>query len=238
MTILVVGGTGATGKLVLEQLLNRNMKVRAIVRDRLRIPEHIRDHHLLEIVEGSLLGFNDAELKEFTRDCSAIVSCLGHNLSFKGLFGPPFRLVKQAVKRLTTVAQQHGSSVKFILMNTTGVSNPEQNERRSLSEKLVVGILTVLLPPQADNAGAAKYLQVKIGKTNPHIQWVSIRPDSLIDLEEVSEYTVHPSPVRSAIFDPRKTSRINVAHFMAELIEDEELWEQSKFQMPVLYNSE
>ncbi len=32
MTILVVGATGATGQLVVEQLLNRGHKVRIIVR--------------------------------------------------------------------------------------------------------------------------------------------------------------------------------------------------------------
>lgn len=29
---------------------------------------------------------------------------------------------------------------------------------------------------------------------------------------------VHPSPTRSAVFNPGRTSRINVAHFMADLV--------------------
>jgi hypothetical protein len=41
---------------------------------------------------------------------------------------------------------------------------------------------------------------------------------------------------RSALFDPGVTSRINVAHFMADLITDEDEWKKWKGQMPVIYN--
>ena len=59
----------------------------------------------------------------------------------------------------------------------------------------------------------------------------------LIESPEVSSYSLHPSPTRSAIFDAGKTSRINVAHFMAELIHDDVLWRHWRGQMPVIYNS-
>lgn len=113
MTVLVVGGTGATGKLLLEQLLSQNINVRAVVRDVSRVPEQIRSHPNLDLVEGSLLKLDEKELKKVVKGCTSIVSCLGHNLSFKGMFGPPFRLVTRAVERLTT-AVESGSPVKFI----------------------------------------------------------------------------------------------------------------------------
>ena len=59
---------------------------------------------------------------------------------------------------------------------------------------------------------------------------------NLIDEDEVTEYEVYPSPTRSAIFDPGQTSRINVGHFMAELITDNDIWQRWKRQMPVIYN--
>jgi hypothetical protein len=65
---------------------------------------------------------------------------------------------------------------------------------------------------------------------------VAVRPDTLIDEAEVTEFSVHPSPIRSAIFDAGMTSRINVACFMANLVGDEELWNQWKGKMPVIYN--
>ena len=47
-----------------------------------------------------------------------------------------------------------------------------------------------------------------------------------------------PSPTRCAIFNAGKTSRINVGHFMAALITDDNTWNLWKGQMPVIYNKE
>ena len=63
-----------------------------------------------------------------------------------------------------------------------------------------------------------------------------VRPDKLVNEDQVSEYEVHPSPIRSAIFDAGETSRINVGHLMAELITNDETWKDWKGQMPVIYN--
>jgi hypothetical protein len=56
------------------------------------------------------------------------------------------------------------------------------------------------------------------------------------DEAETTEFSVHASPIRSAIFDAGKTSRINVSCFMADLIGDEEVWKQWMGKMPVIYN--
>ena len=63
-------------------------------------------------------------------------------------------------------------------------------------------------------------------------------PDKLpADLNNHDNLSViHPSPIRSAIFDPGQTSRINVGHFMADLITNDHTWQQWQGQMPVIYN--
>ena len=53
---------------------------------------------------------------------------------------------------------------------------------------------------------------------------------SSFDSNKVTGYEIHPSPIRSAIFNARKTSSINVAHFMASLISNNSLWNQWKGQ--------
>ena len=63
-----------------------------------------------------------------------------------------------------------------------------------------------------------------------------VRPDNLIDEPEITEFAVHPSPIRSAIFDAGVTSRINVGCFMADLISDDDTWNKWKGKMPVIYN--
>jgi hypothetical protein len=122
-------------------------------------------------------------------------------------------------------------------MNTTGNSNRDLDEPRSTGEKMVIGLLRVLLPPQADNEEAADYLRTVIGQNGGTIEWSAVRPDNLINEDTVTDYTIHPSPIRSPIFDPGQTSRINVGHFMAELITDDAVWQKWKGQMPVIYNT-
>ena len=68
------------------------------------------------------------------------------------------------------------------------------------------------------------------------IEWAAVRPDNLIDEDEVTPYDVYPSPIRSAIFDAGQTSRINVGYFMAELITEDDIWQKWQGQMPVIYN--
>jgi hypothetical protein len=121
-------------------------------------------------------------------------------------------------------------------MNTAGNSNRDLDEPLSFGHKSVIGVLRLLLPPLIDNENAAEYLRTIIGQNDTLVQWTAVRPDTLIDEDQVTEYKVYPSPIRNAIFNPGSTSRINVAHFMADLITDDTVWNMWKGQMPVIYN--
>lgn len=239
-TILVAGATGATGRLLTAELLSRGHRVRAIVRSPQRLPAAIRDHANLTIIQAAILDLSDGELAEHVRGCDAVASCLGHNLTFKGIYGKPRRLVTDATRRLCEAIRTHAPTqpVKFVLMNTTGNSNRDLDEPAPFAQKLVIGLLRRVLPPQADNEQAADYLRTQVGQDDSQIQWVAVRPDGLIDESEVSDYELHPSPIRNPIFDAGQTSRINVGHFMASLISEDDLWDQWQGQMPVIYNRE
>lgn len=242
MTILVVGASGATGKLLIEQLLvglEVSEKVRIIVRSVDTLPDKIKQSEQVIITEASLLEMSDADLKAQVQGCRAVVSCLGHNLSFNGMFGHPRRLVTDAVQRLCNAIEAHApkTPVKFILMNTTGNQNLQADEKISRSHALVIGLIRLLLPPHADNESAARYLQSHFGNNHNGLEWVVVRPDSLTNETSVSEYKNYESPIRSAIFNSGKTSRINVAHFIAQLIDNSDIWNKWKSKMPVIYNT-
>lgn len=240
MTTLVVGASGATGQLLVEQLLERGESVRVIVRSKECVPKRFASNDQLSIVQASVLDLSDDEMTQHVSSCDAIASCLGHNLSFKGMFCPPRRLVTDATRRLCNAVKMNepADPVKFILMNTTGNRNRDLNEQVSIGQKFVIGLIRLLLPPHADNEDAADYLRTRIGQNDGTIEWAVVRPDSLINEVETTKFSVHPSPIRSAIFDAGKTSRINVGCFMADLICDEEVWKQWKGKMPVIYNTE
>lgn len=239
MNVLVVGASGATGRLLVEQLLSRDVSVRIIVRPHTVLPANLKDRTNLTIIRASILELSEAELANHVEGCDAVASCLGHNMSLKGLYGHPRRLVTEATLRLCEAIMQNNSEkpIKFVLMNTAGNGNRDIEEPISIAHKFAVGIIRLLLPPHVDNEKAADFLRTEIGRDHRVVDWVVVRPDSLTDAEEATEYEVHPSPTRSAIFNPGRTSRINVARFMAALITDSEVWNKWRGQMPVLYNT-
>jgi len=238
MTTLVVGASGATGRLLVEQLLNRGESVRVIVRTESNLPEALNHHENLSIIRASVLDLSDAELAQHVKGCDAVASCLGHNISLKGMFGHPRLLVTDATRRLCGAIKVNRPQrpVKFVLMNTTANRNRDLSEPISFVQTCVMWLLGLVLPPQRDNEKAADFLRTEIGQNDAVIEWSAVRPDGLIDESDVTEYEVHPSPIRSALFDAGTTSRINVGHFMAELITDSDTWSKWKGQMPVIYN--
>ena len=238
MNVLIVGATGATGRLLTEQLLERGHSVKVIVRSPEKLPEAVRNHANLTIIRAAVLDLSDAEMAQHVHGCDAVASCLGHNVTFKGMYGHPRKLVTDATRRLCQAirANNPDKSTKFVLMNTDGNSNRDLNEPLAFAEKAIVGLLRHLLPPVADNEQAADYLRTEVGQNDRLIEWTAVRPSTLLDEATVTPYQLVPSPTESALFGSRETSRINVAHFMADLMTDEACWAQWKGQMPVIYN--
>jgi len=239
MTILVVGASGATGKWLVEELLNRGQNVRVIVRSPEKLPDSIKNHDRLSVITASVLELTDEEMAGEVDGCYAVVSCLGHNMTFKGLFGRPRRLVTDTARRLCNAIKANKSEklTKYVLMNTVANRNRDLNEPISFAQRCVIALLRLFLPPHPDNEGAAEYLRTVIGQKDNAIEWTAVRPSALIDEENTSEIEVYPSPIRS-IFKNGQISRINVGYFMADLITDDKIWNKWKEQMPVIYNKE
>jgi putative NADH-flavin reductase len=237
MKVLVLGATGATGRLVVQQLTNRKAEVKAVIRKDSSVLKDLEKNKLLECVAGNIFEFDINKNMDLINDCDAVISCLGHNISFKGLFGKPRMLVSDSIKNIcNAVERSKKEKVKLILMNTTANTNIKLNENYSSKDRILLSLLKLLLPPHKDNVEAATYLANIIGENNSKIEWIAVRPDTLINEENVSEYDIVESPKRSPVFDAGKTSRINVAHFMVELLFNKELWNMWKFKMPVIYN--
>jgi len=237
MTILVVGASGATGIRLVEELLNRGQNVKVIVRSPEKLPDTIKNHKRLTVIAASVLELSDKEMEQHVAGCKAVASCLGHNLTFKGIFGKPRPLVTDATRRLCNAIKANKSEVstKFVLMNTVANRNRDLNELIPFSQKLMIGMLRLFLPPHPDNEQAAEYLRTLVGQNSKAIEWTAVRPSGLIDEEKTSEIEIYPSPMRSILKDGQ-ISRINVGYFMADLITNDDIWNKWKGQMPVIYN--
>lgn len=237
-TVLLVGGTGRTGQRVLHQLLERGIRVRAIVRSARKLAPGAAGNPNLAVIEASLLSLTDEHLLRHLRGCDAVLSCLGHVLSVKGVLGPPRDLVTRATSRLCRgiEVRRPAAPVKYILMSSVSVNRAGGlDTRRGPWERAFLRALCSVLPPAADNQQAADFLQEKIGTGHPFVEWTVVRPDTLLP-GEVSEYTLHEGLVNS-LFAPGSTSMANVVHFMCELATNPRTWADWKSKLPVIVNA-
>ncbi len=97
MTILVVGASGATGRLLLEQLLNQGQQVKVIVRAPDKLSVIFRNNDNVTVIHASILDLSDAEMSHHVNGCDAVASCLGHTMSIQGIFGQPRKLVTDII---------------------------------------------------------------------------------------------------------------------------------------------
>lgn len=238
-TTLVLGATGATGKWVVKLLLDQGHSVKVVVRSKERLMAALKeinngeaiDENKLSITEDSLLDMTNSNLQAQVQGCDAVVSCLGHNLNFSGLWGRKGRrLVTDVVKRVTKMAAD--SQAKFILMGSDGVANPNgQDDKRTTGESIMLMILRFLVPPVADNEEAAAYLH-SLGD-NSGLEWSVVRPTDLIDGPPNGKYELFDKP-QWGLFGAAVATRSHVAQCMTTMILEDATWEQYKFKMPVL----
>jgi nucleoside-diphosphate-sugar epimerase len=169
--------------------------------------------------------------------CDTVISCLGHTLTPRGIFGSPRDLVEQAVRNVRDAveARRPAAPIHLILMSSVSVNRPDRADtRRGAGERAFLGGLRLLVPPARDNQRAADAL-LEVGPSDPHFQWVAVRPDTLID-GDVSEYAVHDELVAS-LRRPDHTRMANVAHFMCDLTTDEATWRRWRGRMPVVVDT-
>jgi len=256
--ILVVGGTGQTGKHVVLQLLQRRHNVRAIVRSKEKllnqldtvVPDSASNIHIvgrLQTTEASIHAMPQEELEKVVVGCDAVVVCLGHNLTFRGLFLPPRRLVTDSIRKLCSAidvansnAVQGKKPTKMIVMGSDGVANPMgRDDRRKCSERVTLSLLRKLVPPHADNEAAASYMSSVSGVVpTSRMEWLVLRPTDLVD-GSATKYELFEKPTKG-LFDGTKggkTTRATVARCMIDFVMADELWESWRGKFPVVHDS-
>ncbi len=237
--VLVLGATGRTGSRVVTQLLDRGVAVRAIVRSADRLLVEVAGHPLLEVVEADLHTMRTADLVAHLDGCDAVISCLGHTISVRGVLGPPHDLVRHALSQVRAAieARPPPAPVRLILMGSVSVNQPKHaDSQRGAGQRAFLWGLRLVLPPSRDNQRAADFLAHEVGPADSRLQWVVVRPDTLEE-GDVGEYVVHDAIV-SSLFRPDHTRMAHVAHFMCELVTDDATWERWRSRMPVVVDAE
>ena len=100
MKALVLGASGATGKLVVQQLLEKNIQVRIVVRESAIVPIQISNNKSIEVIKGNINDFEIAKIKDLVNDCESVGSCLSQKIRVKGIVGPPHKLIYNKVNKI------------------------------------------------------------------------------------------------------------------------------------------
>ena len=232
--ILVVGATGETGKHLMQTLLNQGHSVTALVRNRQKLPDMPQTRGLLRVIEQDVTSLSKRDLVSLLSDVDGVGICLGYALSFKGVFKQPKLWLTKFVRQLSQAASEVPSPVKIVLMNTSGNIYTNHGDKVSLIGRIVLTALYYLLPPHKDNVEAAKALLNHSQDTYSNA--CVVRPGSLTDLPEVTQYNTRRINDRCPITGDGKVSRINVADFMAKLLCHNETWDLWENSHPLIYN--
>jgi len=118
MKVLLLGATGRTGKLILNELLTRGHVVSVLVRDKRKVAALAS----LTIFEGSTL---DAAMQ----DCAAIISALNisRNSDFPwSALRTPKQLMSATMSNIIPLAQQHQIK-RIIVISAWGVAETEKD---------------------------------------------------------------------------------------------------------------
>ena len=187
----------------------------------------------VSLVRAFLICTTMQVFRSHVEGCSAVVSCLGHNLNVRGIWRDP-ALCTQATKMVCAAAESVKRPVKFVLHSSAGCDNPDGGDpKRGLGERLVISLLRFLIPPHPDNEGAANFLGTRAPGL---VEWCVVRPDDLIH-GEVSEYRLSET-LLNGLFDAKTTTRRNVADFMCRLVTDEQCWREWRGKMPMIVDVE
>ncbi|MFM7546920.1 MAG: SDR family oxidoreductase [Synechococcales cyanobacterium] len=115
MKLLVAGATGETGRRIVHQLVDRNISVKALVRDpvaaRTSLPEGV------ELVVGDLL--NRDSLRAGITDCTAVICATGARPSFN--ITGPLAVDYWGIRNLVDIAKEK-QVVHFVFVSSLCVS--------------------------------------------------------------------------------------------------------------------
>ncbi|KAG0565903.1 hypothetical protein KC19_7G022400 [Ceratodon purpureus] len=118
LTVLVAGATGATGRLIVQDLVGKGATVRALVRNVYRA-RNLKQLQGAELFEGDL--YNYESVKEAVSGCNAVICAVGaRGLPFDIL--QAYRTEYEGVLNLISATKNQGDVKKFVLMTTIGVN--------------------------------------------------------------------------------------------------------------------
>lgn len=198
MKLLIIGGTGATGRELVKQALEDGHLVTALARNPGKL--HFT-HPKLYIVKGNVLDFESVQKAVAGQD--AVLSALGHKR-----FIIYTNILSEGTKNIVKAMEMQGVK-RFICITTLGI-NDSRFKMGLYYTLFVIPFITFFYFMD-------KRKQEKI-ISNSSLNWTIVRPAQLINGKLTRKYK-HGENLGNYIIT-KLISRANVAHFMLSQLND------------------
>ncbi len=198
MKLLIIGGTGGTGKELIKQALDEDHDITVLVRN----PKKVHTvHPNLRILEGNVLDSNSVERAVIGQD--AVLSALGHKRFFIKT-----TILSKGTNNIINAMNKNGVR-RLICITSLGVN--DSRYRLGLYYTLFT-IPVILFFYFLDKSKQEKLIR-KSG-----LEWTIVRPGQLFN-GKIRENYKHGSNVGHYILT-KIISRADVAHFMLSQLHD------------------
>ena len=195
--LLVLGATGRTGRLFVEQAVAAGLDVTVLVRNPGNVPPNTR---AVRIVTGNLVT-DSAALHDAVPGQDAVVSTLGVGQSFKS-----GNLISQSAPVIVAAMRQHGVR-RLVFMSAFGVGATRRDT--PLLPRLFIA--TLLRDVYADKQAGEQAI------LSSDLDWTIVYPVGLTDGPRTGRYQVGE---RLALTGFPRISRADVADFLLRQVED------------------
>ena len=198
MKLLIIGGTGKTGRELIQQGLEQGHDITALVRK----PERLKyDHPKLRVIKGNVLIPDTLETAVRSQD--AVLSALGHKR-----FIIKTSILSEGTRNIIHAMDKYGVS-RLICITSLGIN--DSRFKLGLYYTLFT-IPVILLFYFLDKSKQEKLIM------KSKLDWTIVRPGQLTNGKKRLKYKHGPN-LGSYILT-KMISRADVAHFMLSQLED------------------
>lgn len=198
MKLLIIGGTGGTGKELIKQALENDYLVTALVRS----PDKLKEKHPnLFVVKGDVLDSNSLERVIIGQD--AVLSALGHKR-----FIIRTTILSAGTKNIMDAMIKYNVK-RFICITSLGIGD----SRFKLGLYYTLFVIPVILFFYFQDKSHQERL---IKESN--LDWTIVRPGQIFNGRRRTKYR-HGNKVGSYVLT-KMISRADVAHFMLKQLTD------------------
>jgi len=206
-TIAIFGGTGQTGKLVLDKVLKKGYRVKALMRN----PKKIEfSNSSLELIKGDVL--NPTDVFNTVNNSDVVLSLFGH------VEGSPQWLQSNGTQNI--LAAMNKSNVqKIISLSGGGLPFPEKDKPK-FPDKMIRFIMKLAVPKILNDA--VKHAEIL---KESDLDWMIVRGPRLTNEKPKHKYRVGWVGVNAST----KISRADLADFIVKQIDSDEFVHQMPF---------